>query len=77
MINLGDLVKDKVSGFKGVVLARMECLYEATSCRVHPRELGEDGRVNEYMWFEEDRLQVIEEHIIVGFVEVASKKVDA
>jgi hypothetical protein len=77
MINLGDLVKDKVNGFKGVVLARMECLYEATACRVHPRELKEDGGIQESVWFEEDRLEVIVENAIVGFVEVASRKVEA
>ena len=29
MINLGDLVRDEVTGFEGVVLARQEALYEA------------------------------------------------
>jgi hypothetical protein len=37
MAKLGDLVRDEVTGFTGVVLARQEALYEATLCRVHPR----------------------------------------
>jgi hypothetical protein len=77
MINLGDKVKDAVAGFTGIVLARMECLYEATQCRVHPDSLDEEGRIKGCEWFEEDRLIVLGEHVVVGFKEIAGKKVDA
>ena len=77
MINLGDKVQDKVSGFTGIVLARMECLFEATECRVHPQEVMEDGRLAPAEWIAEDRLLVLEDRKIVGFVSVAGKQTTA
>jgi hypothetical protein len=76
MINLGDEVKDEVTGIQGIVLARMECLYEATSCRVHARNT-EPGCIPLSIWLEEDRLQVIKERAVVGFVQVAGRQVPA
>ena len=72
MINLGDEVRDEVSGFKGVVLARMECLYEATALRIHPLSY-ENGQLT-YTWVEEDRCVVVKERTLVGFVDVAGKR---
>lgn len=74
MINLGDEVKDEVSGFQGVVMARMELLYEATSCRVHPRNCH-DGKPSEGVWLEEARLKpaVQSGHRVVGFLSVKGK----
>lgn len=72
MISLGDLVRDEVTGFEGVVLARMECLYEATQVRIHPRALREDvGEPKASFWMEEDRCVVIEQQAVVGFRTVA------
>ena len=76
MANLGDLVRDEVTGFTGVVLGRAQYLYEATTCRVHPRELQENGARRDAPWIEEDRLVVIEEHAIVGFRQVAGRVSD-
>jgi hypothetical protein len=66
MINLGDSVRDEITGFEGVVLARTEYLYEATILRVHARKLN-DGKIQEPVWLEEDRLEVIKESDVVGF----------
>jgi hypothetical protein len=74
VIHLGDFVRDELTGFTGVVLARTEGLYEATTCRVHPRERREDGGLREAYIFEEDRLTVIEETAVVGFRQVAGKE---
>ena len=75
MPSLGDLVRDEITGFKGVVMARLECLYETTSCKVQPRELREDvGTPKESVWFEDDRLTVLEETAVVGFKDVAGKR---
>lgn len=73
MARLGDLVRDEVSGYEGIVLARMECMYEATSCRVHPRNLTDQGEVRVGTWFEEDRLILIKETEVVGFVSVEGR----
>jgi len=51
MIELGDRVRDKVTGFEGVVLAVTTCLYEATTCRVHPTQLKpNEGGIADNMW---------------------------
>lgn len=71
-MKLGDTVRDVVSGFEGVVLARMECLYAATQYQVHSRELnGDTGRLKASEWFEGPRLEVVkEEPARVGFVHI-------
>lgn len=74
MANLGDLVKDEISGLTGVVLARLEGMYEASQCRVHPRSLTEAGDLRANVWLEEDRLIVIEENVVVGFRTIVGKE---
>ena len=74
MPNLGDLVQDEVTGFKGIVLARLDALYEASQCRVHSHELMDSGDVRAGIWIEEDRLVVIQETVVVGFRSVVGKE---
>lgn len=76
MADLGDLVRDEVTGFEGIVLAKMIALYETTQCRVHPRKLSEAGEIRGSVWIEDDRLCVVEEHAVVGFKNVEGKAVD-
>lgn len=59
MIQLGDRVRDTVSGFEGIALARMEAIHEATQFRVHPTELATDGKIKDSVWLDETRLKVI------------------
>lgn len=75
MINLGDKVRDEVSGFEGIALARLEGLYEATQIRVHPTKLDPQGQIITSVWFEEDRLVVLKERAVVGFVNVSGKMI--
>jgi hypothetical protein len=71
MINLGDLVQDKVTGYKGVVLAKMKAMFEASKCRVHPRKLDDKGDIKKECWIEADRLELIEEFALIGFKQLA------
>lgn len=74
MIKLGDEVKDEITGFQGIAVARIESLYEATSVRVHPRACNEhDGLPRTPFWIEKDRLTVVRQIAVVGFVNVAGK----
>ena len=74
MIKLGDFVRDEVTGFEGVVLARSEALYEATQCRVHVAELKQDGEMRASVWIEEGRLKVQPNHARqVGFLTIQGK----
>jgi len=49
-------VKDRISSFSGVILARSEY---ATGCKhygVAPKKMSKDGLVMEWQWFDESRL---------------------
>ncbi len=53
---LGDILKDAVTGFEGVVLA-MTVFY--TGCihyALQPRKLNKEGKENDWAWYDESRL---------------------
>lgn len=56
-INLGDEVRDIVTGCEGLAICRQEGLFEATSVKVQQHKLNDDGRPFEPLWFEEGRLE--------------------
>jgi hypothetical protein len=56
-IKLGDIVKDKVSGFVGVALARTVHLFDVPRILVQPR--GYSGKAEPPQALEEARLEVI------------------
>jgi len=54
---LHQIVKDKVTGFRGVILARSQY---ATGCRqygVAPQKMTKEEKPPEWEWFDETRLQ--------------------
>jgi len=58
MINLGDEVKDKVSGFRGIAVARHEYLQGCNRISVQP-PINENGELPEVKSFDEPQLAVI------------------
>ena len=70
MIELGDRVRCKVTGFEGVALARQTALYETTTWRVQPTSTkADDGTPTPSAWLEEGRLEVVQDSArLVGFV---------
>lgn len=54
-IKLGDFVTDSVTGFSGVVLARVEYLNGCVRCEVQSKKLHE-GKPIESCFFDEQRL---------------------
>jgi hypothetical protein len=58
-IELGSKVKDRISGFVGIVYARTEWMYGCRRYTVQPQEL-KDGRPVESVAFDEDQLEVLE-----------------
>lgn len=56
MINLGDEVKDKITGFRGIVIAICKYLNGCISVLVQPKKLTKDGTVPEPYWVDEQRL---------------------
>jgi hypothetical protein len=59
---LGDIVKDKVTGFSGVVTGRCDHISGCDTFGVQPREL-KDGAPHDQKWFDEPRLVATGERI--------------
>ena len=59
MIGLGNLVQDNISGFTGIVTARIEYLNGEISFGVAPKSLTKDGARLSVEWFDATQLEVI------------------
>jgi hypothetical protein len=59
MVNLGDKVKDVVTGLTGIAVAKTHYLQGCARIGVQPQEL-KDGKPVEASWFDEPQLEVIE-----------------
>lgn len=65
-INLGDRVKDMVTGFTGIAIGRTEWLNGCTRITVQPEKL-KDGKIVETGCFDEPQLVVVKkDQIPVG-----------
>jgi len=60
MIRLGSIVRDSLTGFTGMATARTEWLYGCARVCVEPEEL-KDGKPIEASWFDEQRIEIVEE----------------
>lgn len=55
--NLGHTAKDKITGFVGVITARVDYLTGCNRYHLQPREL-KDGKPVEGIYFDEDQIEV-------------------
>ena len=55
---LGKEARDKVTGFRGVVIGRAEYLYGCAQYGLAPKA-NKDGEVRAAQWFDEGRIEVI------------------
>lgn len=62
MINLGDKVKDVVTGFEGVAVAKIEYLNGCRRYEIKPDKL-KDGKTIDSEWIDIQQLKVVEENI--------------
>ena len=60
MVKLGNKVRDLITGFEGVAIARTEYLYGCVHICIAPK-LGADGKRPENEWFDEQRVEVVED----------------
>ena len=58
-IELGDLVKDRVTGFKGVAIGMTTWLYGCARVVVQPTGVNKEGRTYETQSFDEPQLEVV------------------
>ena len=59
MINLGDRVEDKVSGYTGIAAARCEVLGGAPEILVAPERINEGGEIEAGEWILESMLRLV------------------
>lgn len=57
MINLGDTVREIITGFEGIAIQRLENLFGPTEIKVQQRNLNGDERPFDPMWFAESQLE--------------------
>lgn len=57
---LGDQVRDRVTGFEGVVTSRTDYLNGCVRYGVSPRKLKDDGSFIEAVWIDEPQLTFID-----------------
>lgn len=63
MINLGDEVICKVTGFKGIVTAKTDYIHGCTRLSVQPK-VSKDGKLPEMQAFDEPQLKVLNKAIV-------------
>jgi hypothetical protein len=74
---LGDKVKDTVTGFEGIIVAKTDWLYGCTRCTVQPGFLDKDGKTIEAQGFDELQLELIESGVVKSKMYEAPKQAKA
>lgn len=64
MVNLGDKVKDKVSGFSGIATARHSYLNGCNRITVQPSYIVKEAKLPESCTFDEPQLKVLKSKVV-------------
>jgi hypothetical protein len=67
LIQLGDLVRDKVTRFEGVAIGRKDYLYCSPEIWIQPTTCKEDGLPMEPVYFDEARVELVTSRNLAGF----------
>ncbi len=57
MIELGKRVRDKITGFEGILTGKAEYLYGCIQCCIVPA--AKDGKIEDAHWFDEGRIELV------------------
>ena len=63
MVNLGDKVKDSVTGFTGIAVGKTLWLHGCNRITIQPEGLQKDGKMYETASFDEPQLVVIKKAV--------------
>jgi len=66
LVNIGDEVKDQITGFKGIAASRTEFLYGCVRVEVQPQKLKADKNREDSVIFDETQLLVTKKKAIKG-----------
>ena len=61
--NLGDKVRDKITGFQGILVCRSQWLHNCNTYGIQPQEM-KDGKPLDRHFFDEPQLEVVEEKVV-------------
>ena len=56
---LGIRVRDSITGFAGVSVARCEYLHKPPQVEIQPDSVDSDGKMLDSCWFDEPRVEII------------------
>lgn len=59
-LELGSIQRDKITGFEGIVTARIEYLTGCVQYKLTPQSLTREGAIREDQWFDEVRLAAVD-----------------
>ena len=63
-IELGDLVKDSVTGFKGITTQKVYYLQGCTRFLVQPQGLTKEGKMKDGFYFDEPQLFIVKKSLL-------------
>lgn len=63
-IELGDVAKDDVTGFQGVVVSVTRWLHGCDRINIQPQSLDKDGRVRESQVFDRNQMTLIKKNAV-------------
>lgn len=61
---LGEVLRDKITGYIGVVMGRTEYMTGCTHYGLLSPELTKDGKIAEYEWIDESRLELTKKQAV-------------
>lgn len=62
--NNGDKVRDNITGFTGIITARLDYMFGCVRYQVSPNKLTSDGGMIDFHYFDEPQLELIELFVI-------------
>lgn len=65
IIELGDRVRDRITGFAGIAIARTDWLNGCSRFGVQPEEM-KDGKCVEVDWFDVDQIEIVDKRAFRG-----------
>ena len=68
MKNLGKEAKDKITGFEGIIIGKINYLFGCAQYGIAPK--SKDGKINDTNWFDEGRIEIIGNGIVPEEVKV-------
>jgi len=63
-IKLGDKVRDNITGFEGVAIARTQWLHGCDRITIQPDRLDKDGKTMDACSFDEQQVELVEQRPI-------------